>query len=59
MYSSIMTRPDICYGLGILSRFQENRAERHWNVPIRLIKYIKSSVDMGLIFRKSENFDTV
>ena len=32
MYAMLCTRPDICYSIGIVSRYQSNPGPKHWEV---------------------------
>ena len=31
MYAMMCTRPDICYAVGLVSRYQSNPGYKHWN----------------------------
>jgi hypothetical protein len=52
MYLTMCTRPDLAHAVGVLSRFLEDPAERHWSMGLRVLKYLKGTVDLGLEFRK-------
>ena len=30
MYAMMCTRPDICYAVGLVSRYQSNPGQKHW-----------------------------
>lgn len=50
MYLMITTRPDICYIVGVLSRFLENPKVEHWHGVQRVFKYLKGTVNYGITF---------
>jgi len=39
----IVTRPDISFAVSVVSQFLNSPCEDHWNVVIRILKYIKRS----------------
>ncbi|XP_046998396.1 secreted RxLR effector protein 161-like [Schistocerca americana] len=53
LYLAQSTRPDIAYAVGVLSRFNSNYRNIHWEAVKRIIRYIKGTVNVGLTFRKS------
>ena len=50
LYLSTHTRPDIAYSVGYLSRFLKNYKEIHWNAAKRVLKYLKGTMDHGIMF---------
>ena len=52
MYAMIATRPDIAYGVGLVSRFMSNPSKTHWCVVKWLLRYLKNSTKLGLIYKK-------
>ncbi|GKV18362.1 hypothetical protein SLEP1_g28758 [Rubroshorea leprosula] len=50
------TRPDILYGVGLVSRYMEAPTSTHMKVAKRVLRYIKSTVDYGLTYSFSTNF---
>lgn len=55
MYLATNTRPDISYSVGILSRFLERPTENHWNMAMRVLRYIRGTRHIGLNYRTDEN----
>ena len=55
-YAAIATRPDISTAVGKLAQFMRNPGTEHWAGVKRVLRYIKGTVDHGLMFTKSENF---
>ena len=47
-----VTRSDIIFVVGVLSRFMHQLRETHWLVAIRFLAYIKSCPGKGLVYRK-------
>ncbi|XP_031265023.1 secreted RxLR effector protein 161-like [Pistacia vera] len=60
MYSMISTRPDLSYSISLLSRFMSNPGCEHWNALKWLLRYIKSTVHVGLNFcKRNSSLDLV
>lgn len=51
MYLAIATRPDICYAVSNASRYLERPSHMHENAAKRIVKYIKGTSDLGLLYR--------
>ena len=51
------TRPDISFSIGVLARFMQQPREMHWRYVKRLLKYIKTTRNYCLIYRKTNNFN--
>lgn len=51
MYLMVCTRPDLAHGISILSRFMGNPGEEHWNALKWLLRYLKGTLDLGLVFK--------
>ena len=47
-----VTRPDIIFIIGVLSKFMHQPRETHWLAAMRILAYIKSSPRKGLVYRK-------
>lgn len=54
LYISNGTRPDIAYSVGQLSRHLERPSEEHWKAAIRVLRYLKSTSDMGINYTGSD-----
>ena len=50
MYAMVCTRPDLAYGVSIFSRFMHNPGKAHWEVVKWILRYLKGSPDLGLVF---------
>ena len=54
MYAMLCTRPDICYDVGIVSRFQSNPGPDHWTAVKNILKYLRRTRNYMLMFSGSD-----
>jgi hypothetical protein len=52
MFLMNFTRPDIAYAVSRLSRYTHNPSQEHWNALLRLLKYLRGTIDWCLHFNK-------
>ncbi|GJT28235.1 retrotransposon protein, putative, ty1-copia subclass [Tanacetum coccineum] len=45
------TRPDVAFTQNITSRFQQNPGELHWTTVMNILKYLRNTKDMFLVYR--------
>ena len=50
----LYTRPDIAYAMSVVSQFMHNPKEIHIEAIFRILRYLKSTPDKGIQFRKAE-----
>ena len=50
-----MTKSDIIFAIGVLSRFMHQPRETNWLAAMRILPYIKSCLGKGLVYRKHEH----
>ncbi|XP_074328024.1 secreted RxLR effector protein 161-like [Apium graveolens] len=50
MYAMISTRPDISYVVGKFSRYTSKPSSHHWQALSRVFKYLKGTMDYGLLY---------
>ena len=50
MYATLCTRPDVSYALSITSRYQSDPGESHWTAVKNILKYLRRSKDMFLVY---------
>ncbi|KAK0574738.1 hypothetical protein LWI29_028303 [Acer saccharum] len=50
MYAMLCTRPDICFAVGIVSRFQSKPGPDHWTAVKHIFKYLKRTRDNMLAY---------
>ncbi|KAJ9558245.1 LOW QUALITY PROTEIN: hypothetical protein OSB04_012859 [Centaurea solstitialis] len=55
MYAMLCTRPDVAYSVSVTSRYQQNPGEPHWVAVKNILKYLRRTKDMFLVFRGSED----
>ena len=54
MYVMVCTRPDISHAIGTVSRYMHNPGKEHWQAVKWILRYIKKTLDVGLIFKKDD-----
>jgi len=50
----ISTRPDVSYALSVMSRYQSNRGESNWTAVKNILKYLRRTKDMFLVYGVEE-----
>ena len=50
MYAMLCTRPDICFAVGIVSRFQSKPGPDHWTAVKHIFKYLRRTRDNMLVY---------
>ena len=50
MYAMLCTRPDVYYDLSIKSRYQSYPGKSHWTAVKNILKYLRRSKDMFLVY---------
>uniref|UniRef100_A0A8D8BNM2 Copia protein n=2 Tax=Culex pipiens TaxID=7175 RepID=A0A8D8BNM2_CULPI len=58
-YASITTRPDLAAAVNFLSQFQSCPTNTHWAHLKRILRYVKGTLDFGLVYRAKEGAPTV
>src|SRR4051794_13012867 len=51
MYLAVTTRPDIAYAAGVLARFNSNPGVAHWKAVKHLLRYLKGTMDLKLVYQ--------
>ena len=54
-----VTRPNITFVVGIVSQFMENPKQIHWDAISRVLKYLKGTIGMGVLYKKGSNWDII
>jgi hypothetical protein len=52
MYLAVSTRPDIAHAVSMLSQFNTNFGEQHWRAAKRVLRYLKNTENLSLMFKK-------
>jgi len=55
LYCCMGTRPDISYALSVLSKYSSSPRNAHWEAAKRVVRYLKETINHGLIFSKADN----
>ncbi|XP_068644967.1 uncharacterized mitochondrial protein AtMg00810-like [Aristolochia californica] len=50
-----LTRPDISYAVGVMSRYMQDPKKPHLEAVRRILRYVKSTIDYGLVYKKGED----
>lgn len=48
----VHTRPDIAYAVGVVSRYMERPTVLHYNAVKRILRYVKGTLEYGLVYSK-------
>ena len=54
MYAMMSIRLDICYAVGLVSRYQSNPGKAHWQAVKRIFRYLQMTKNMKLYFGLDE-----
>ncbi|KAK9003876.1 hypothetical protein V6N11_018772 [Hibiscus sabdariffa] len=54
MYAMICTRPDLSYALSMTSRYQANPGEDHWTAVKNILKHLRRTKDVFLVYGGEE-----
>ena len=50
MYAMLCTRPDVCLAISLEGRYQSNPGVGHWTAVKKILKYLKRTKDMFLVY---------
>ena len=50
MYAMMCTRPGVCLALSIVGRYQSNHGVDHWTAVKNILKYLKRTKEMFLVY---------
>ncbi|KAK6160335.1 hypothetical protein DH2020_003716 [Rehmannia glutinosa] len=53
------TRPDILYAVGLVSRYMENPTTTHFKAAKRILRYLKGTINFGLLYSVSNDYKLV
>ena len=54
MYAMLCTRPDIAHAVSVTGRYQSNPGEKHWTSVKYILKYLRRTKDLFLVFGNGE-----
>lgn len=55
MFSMVSTRPNLSFAISVLNWFISNLGKNHWLVMKWLLRYIKGTTNLGLVYSKAWN----
>ena len=58
MCAMLCARPDICYSVEIVSRYQSNFGHDHWNAIKNILKYLMRTKDYMLVYGAKHTIPT-
>ena len=50
-----LTRPDISFVVGVVSRYMQNPKKSHLEAVRRILRYVKGTIDYGLLYKNGED----
>ena len=56
LYLAVATRPDLAYVVGVLCRFVDNPGMDHWNAAKRVLRYLKGTIHVRLVYSTPDPF---
>lgn len=51
----IVTRPDLTFAVGLASRYMENPNEAHFQVVKKILRYVKSTMEIGIMYKQGRD----
>ena len=54
MYAMLCTRPDVNLAVSLVGRYQSNPGMEHWRAVKNILKYLKRTKDMFLVYGGDE-----
>src|SRR5436305_12685232 len=54
MYAMLCTRPDVAHALGVASRYQSEPGPAHWGAAKTILKYLRKTQDLFLVYGAKE-----
>lgn len=55
MYAAQVSRPDICFALSVVSRFNHNPGKAHWQAVKRIFRYLRGTIGAKLTYTRDGN----
>ncbi|KAL0758371.1 hypothetical protein Bca101_074521 [Brassica carinata] len=56
MYTMVGSRPDLCFAVGLISRYMSKPGRQHWEAVKWVMRYLQGALDSDLLFTKAEDF---
>lgn len=58
MYAMVLTRPDISHAISVVSRYMATPGREHWQGIKWIMRYIKGTLNLGLLYGKKSDCST-
>ena len=58
MYAMVCTRPDIAHAVSVVSRYMAHPGKEHWQAVKWILRYLRGSADLGLVFDRNSSSGT-
>lgn len=55
----IHTRPDLAFSVGVVSRYMEKPTVMHMKAVKQILRYLKGTIDFGLVYTQGEKQETL
>uniref|UniRef100_A0A2N9J6C2 CCHC-type domain-containing protein n=1 Tax=Fagus sylvatica TaxID=28930 RepID=A0A2N9J6C2_FAGSY len=59
MYAMVCTRPDLAHAVSTVSRYMANPGREHWNAVKWIFRYLKGTVEHGILFSRQPGTNSV
>ncbi|KAL1563711.1 gibberellin 2beta-dioxygenase [Salvia divinorum] len=56
MYAMLCTRPDICFVVGMVARYQSNPGQGYWIAVKTILKYLRRTKGYSLVYQASDMY---
>ena len=50
-----LTRPDISYPVGVVSRYMSNPNKSHLDAVKRILRYVKGTINFGILYKETKD----
>ena len=54
-----LTRPDISYVVGVVSRCMSNLKKSHLDAVRRILRYVEGTINFGILYKKTNNCQVI
>ncbi|KAF2306960.1 hypothetical protein GH714_022798 [Hevea brasiliensis] len=55
----VNTRPDLAYSVGVVSRYMESPTTSHMNAVKQILRYVKGTLDLGIVYKKNQECEAL
>lgn len=58
-YCATVSKPDITFAVNRLAEFNQSPLQKHWVAAKKILRYLKGTIDRGIVFRKTDKFNLI